>query len=292
MKGKIALWKVSAALLTGIFCIGMARLHTVLVSEMGYTDPYGKEWKYKKAVSKVRPDNVRETYVVYTDKKQLTYDDVTRGMVLGCGCYSSDPMPRQYIQFYLVSKEWEAIPTPTPAVCYVNDAGTAFVDWEYEVFSGIFQTDLFPESYLEGMTREEAEELLAMDMVCDTFDYEDILDIPVSRLRLWTDGFRYQKAEDKLSMTTPRQGKMKEFLKERKKEIIKRAQKEKKEDFNYYEVKTIHKDLPVVSEVCIDFKEQVWRVKFSDEKDSGRYHCYVYIGFDGLTRRVSQEDYH
>lgn len=281
MNRKVLIGKILAAVLAGVFCI-------VAAASRSYTDPYGKEWRYKKVLTGIEPDGVQETYVIYTNEKDFTYEDVRRGMWSQLFSTRANPTPGQYMQFYVVSSERKMLPTPSPAVCYVNGAGTAFVDWEYEVFSNMFQTDIFPEHYFEEMTREEADELLAMDMVCDTFDYQNDLEVFVSKLRLWTDDFRYQNAEQKLSTETPSLGTMKQFLEKRKEEILRRAQEEKKEDFNYYEVEIVHKALSDVSEICIDFKEELWRVRFSNEEDS-RYNCYVYIGFDGLTRRVSQE---
>lgn len=283
MNRKVLIGKILVAVLAGVFCISVA-------AGRSYTDPYGKEWKYKKILIGIEPDGAQETYVIYTNEKNFTYEDVRRGlgvMIMGCTT-SANPTPGQYLQFYVVSWERKMLPTPAPAVCYVNKAGAAFVDWEYEVFSNMFQTELFPENYFEEMTREEADELLAMDMICDTFDYQNDLEAFVSKLRLWTDNFQYQNPKKKLSTAAPSPGTMKQFLEKRREEILQRAQEEKKEDFNYYGVKTVHKELAVVSEICIDFKEELWRVQFSDEEDGG-YNCYVYIGFDGLTRRVSQE---
>lgn len=284
--------RIIVAALAGFLCIGLAKAHTILSSEMGYMDPYGKEWKYKKTLSEMSPDEVTlVTYVIYTNEKNFTCEDVRRAwLTIEMGPPDDNSNPGQFMQYYLVSVDHEIIPTPTPAAFYINNQGTSFLQGEYNLFSNMLQAGLFPESYLEKMTREEVDEILEMDIFGEYFDYSSDLEVYVSKDKVWTEGLVYQDKGDVIDIKTPSQGQLKVVLEKWKEEILKRAQQEKKEDFDYYGMKVVHAEFTEVI-ASVDFKEKMWRVQFSD-KENYKHNCYVYIGFDGLTKRVVQAEQH
>lgn len=294
MSFKIFWKKMLFAIITGIFCIATARIHTFVTSELGYTDSDGQEWKYKKTLSKIKDHpygSEKITYRIYTNQKNLQFGNVYEA-INGNGttvCMYRLQTEGAYPQFYLLEETTEPIPTPTPPIYYVNKAGVEFISNEYDIIYQLCQWKIITEEYFEHMSQTEVDFFLSDSPFGNIyeFNYKEEMKEIVSNDIVYTEDFTYQNQKDALPVTQPKQGQLVKIIKETRQEILKRAKKEKKEEFEYsgFGIPVYHANLNKKN-ISIDFENHIIKVCFYEK--SGLHKCYVYIGFDGLTKKVIQ----
>ncbi len=286
--------KMLFAIIAGAFCIASARIHTFVTSELGYTDPDGQEWKYKKTLSKIKarwygPEKI--TYRIYTNQKNIQFDNVYESINGNeyIVCIYRTQTEGAYPQFYLLEETTEAIPTPTPPVYYVNKAGVEFISNEYDTVYQLCKRKIITEEYFEHMNQAEVDFFLSDDSFWHIyeFNYKEELEKIFNNDIVYTEGFAYQEQKDALPARQPKQGQLVEIIKKTRQQILKRAEKEKKDKFEYrgFGLPVYHAKLNKRN-ISVDFENRIVKICFYEE--GGLHKCYVYIGFDGLTRKVIQ----
>lgn len=265
MKGKRRLWKIAVpiALVFGmLICLG----------EFGYTDPDGGVWRYKKTLKPLEGD-LDDIYIVYTNKKDLTYEEVKDyygGLVISS-------IPEVNTLFYRDIEAEEARDESILKMLkeLISEA-TKFFSGDVDISAEKYDIlrEVFKEELIKTLGEEEISSLFSGESIFNnSFSYaEDCLDI-YSTDTVKTEDFVYGETADKIEYRCSlKEGSAAVFLRNYQESIWARAIEEV--DISYEEVI-----------MDSDTDEKMWRIGFYAESYSDE-NQYVYMDWNGITKKV------
>lgn len=223
-----------------------------------YVDQYGMRWKYKKEIVHEEANGAVAVYGVYTNNRALTYEDIEKEK-------NRLPIDKQFV---VVSQEWnwdgvddgeqEFISEPY----IVTDTGISYTKEEYETAL------LFFDSHTINCASFKIEEETVA--TSKPFSYEEDMLMLTAEDEVQEKGFVYSAEEQRVEASPGQNEEWNPALS--RNEAVKRAKEETSMDYR-------------IVKAAIDSKAGMWRIGFGD-KEYGNHNQYVYMGMDGLTKKI------
>lgn len=249
-------WALFQMVIVSVFIIIMGELCKNYW--LPYVDQYGMRWKYKKEIIHEEENGAVAVYGVYTNNRALTYEDIEE---------EKNMLPADK-QFAVVSQDWnwdgvdegeqEFISEPY----IVTDTGISYTKEEYDTALLFFDSHTINCAYFKI-----GEETAATGK---PFSYEEDMLMLTVEDEVQEKGFVYSAEEQRVEEPQGQKEEWNPALS--RNEAVKRAKEEVSIDYH-------------IIKAAIDAKAGMWRIGFGD-KEGGDCNQYVYIGMDGLTKKI------